>query len=214
LHFTPHPISIDYKQKEDLRMSHDPQTPGGQLTSVLDQVSGGRSGAFAELIELVYSDLHGLACKRLNERDAPDTIQATELVNETVRLLLQQRQGWENRDHFFAIATRLMLRVIVDRQRRRMASKRGGGAQAAPLEEAELASLATDPGFDDEDTSRLVSALAALHESQPRAAEVVTLHIVGDFTLPRVAELLDVSLATVERDWRAAKEHLLKAVEG
>jgi len=194
-------------------MGTDPQTPGGHLTSVLDQVSGGRSGAFADLIELVYSDLHGLARKRLGEREAPDTIQPTELVNETVRLLLQQRQGWENRDHFFAIATRLMLRVIVDRQRRRMASKRGGGVRAAPLEEAELAALATDPGFDDEDTSRLVAALATLHETQPRAAEVVTLHIVGDFALPRVAELLGVSLATVERDWRAAKEELLKAVK-
>lgn len=191
----------------------DAMPPSRGLTSVLDQVSGGHSGAFAELIELVYSDLHGLACRRLGRRDAPDTIQPTELVNETVQLLLQQRQRWENRDHFFAIATRLMLRVIVDRQRKRMAFKRGGGMRAAPLEEADLAELATDPGFGDEDTSRLVAALAALHETSPRAAEVVTLHVVGEFTLPRIADLLSVSLATVERDWRSAKEALVEAIQ-
>ncbi len=190
------------------------QMPDGGLTAVLDDVSGGRAGAFAELIELVYSDLHGLARKRLGERGAPDSIQATELVNETVRLLLEQRRGWENRDHFFAIATRLMLRVIVDRQRRRMAAKRGGGAKPVPLDAGELAEIAAETNFTDEDTARLVKALASLHEEHPRSAEVVTLHIVGEFPLPRVAELLGVSLATVERDWRSAKERLLKAVGG
>jgi RNA polymerase sigma factor (TIGR02999 family) len=192
------------------------------LTLALDELSGGGRGAFARLIELVYSDLRGLAVRRLRDAPGAHDLQPTELVSETVLRLLEQRNAYADRDHFFAIATRLMLRVIIDRQRERLAAKRGGGRAPlsidhaaegeAPLAERLTAELSTlEPaGRADRETVRLGKALAEFHEEHPRAAEVVTLHVVGEMPLPRVAEVLGVSLATVERDWRRAKDSLLE----
>ncbi len=194
-------------------MTDSAPNPKSGITAVLDDVSGGRDGAFAELIELVYSDLHGIAQRRLSDRSAPDSIHATELVSETVVRLLEQRSTWDNRQHFFAIATRLMLRVIVDRQRMRLAIKRGGGEKPVALDNANtLADLSQMPELRGDESLRLSAALSELHESNPRAAEIVTLYLVGNFPLPKIAELLDVSLSTVEREWKSAKSQLFEAL--
>jgi len=198
------------------------QNDPSPLTLALDELSGGGRGAFGKLIELAYSDLRGLAVRRLRDHPGAHDLQPTELVSETVLRLLEQRNAYAGRDHFFAIATRLMLRVIIDRQRERLAAKRGGGRAplsldyaadgAAPLAEqitAELSTLQPDTAAERE-TVRLGRALAEFHEENPRAAEVVTLHVVGEMPLPRVAEVLKVSFATVERDWRRAKDCLLE----
>lgn len=184
-----------------------------QLTLILDEVSGGDPGAFSRLIEAVYSDLHNMAAGRLRRSPAPDTIGPTELVNETVLRLIEQREKWKNREHFFAIATRLMLRVVIDRQRKRLSLKRGADIRLEPLERADdervqlqtLTSLEEAPS----EPLRIGLTLAEFLDTNPRAAEVVTLHVVADIPLPRVAEFLGVSVATVERDWRAAKQYII-----
>lgn len=188
------------------------------LTGLLGQLGGGRDDAFAELTELVYEDLHRVAGNRLRrqfgDRMEAMTITPTALANDALMALRDQRAELENSGHFFAIATRLMFRLITDYQRHRLADKRGGGDRGGPLvPEDAVASLHT-LGAIDADGASVASAMARFHEAYPRKAEVVTLHVVAGHPLPKVAELIGVSTPTVERDWRFAKAWLASALEG
>jgi len=190
------------------------------ITTLLDELNRGRLDAFADLIELAYSDLKGVAKNRLRERavdaNGHEDLCPTAVVHEAVMRLQQQRSEWANRQQFFAIATRLMIRVIVDNQRKKLAAKRGGG-QIVSLADGFEALIAetqqADPSADLEPL-QLGRALSLLHAEHPRAAEVVTLHMMGSMKLGEIADLLGVSLPTVERDWRMAKTCLLEHLEG
>jgi RNA polymerase sigma factor (TIGR02999 family) len=134
------------------------------------------------------------------------TLQATALVNEVyLRLIEVDQVRWQNRAHFFAMAARLMRRILVDAARSRGYQKRGGGVTMASLEEALVVS--NEPA---QDLVALDDALTTLAVVDPRKSQVVEMRFFGGLSLEETAEALHVSRDTVKRDWKMAKLWLLR----
>jgi len=141
---------------------------------------------------------------------AGHTLQATALVNEVyLRLIEIDHVRWQDRAHFFAMAARLMRRILVDAARSRGYLKRGGGATMVALEEALVVS--NEPG---RDLAALDDALTALAAVDQRKSEVVEMRFFGGLSLDETAEALHVSRDTVKRDWKMAKLWLLRELRG
>jgi len=141
---------------------------------------------------------------------AGHTLQATALVNEAyLRLIEVQQVRWQNRAHFFAMAARLMRRILVDAARSRGAQKRGGDASILSLDEALV--VPVKPG---DDLVALDEALTALAALDPRKSQVVEMRFFGGLSLDETAEALHVSRDTVKRDWKMAKLWLLRELRG
>lgn len=172
--------------------------------------SGGNDDALDALIPLVERELRSLA-KGYMRRERPDhTLQTTALVNEAfVRLVGARDVQWRDRAHFLGIAARLMRRVLVDHARTRQVQKRGGGAHAAPLDEAILVS----PPLNVE-LLALDRALNALATRDERKCHVVEMRYFAGMTVAEIAVVLRVSEDTVKRDWRLAKLLLLQELGG
>jgi RNA polymerase sigma factor (TIGR02999 family) len=137
------------------------------------------------------------------------TLQATALVNEAyLRLIDVHSIRWQNRAHFFAIAARMMRRVLVDAARANGTEKRGGGTQKVTFDEAALVAGERGP-----DLAALDAALAAFETVHPRQSQVVELRFFGGLTIEESAEALHVSPETVKRDWRFARLWLLRELE-
>lgn len=138
------------------------------------------------------------------------TLQATALVNEAYLRLIEVRQvRWQNRAHFFAMAARLMRRILVDAARARGYQKRGGAAPTLSLEQALVVS--NEPG---QDFVALDDALTALAALDPRKSQVVEMRFFAGLSLEETAEALHVSRDTVKRDWKMAKLWLLRELRG
>jgi RNA polymerase sigma factor (TIGR02999 family) len=138
------------------------------------------------------------------------TLQATALVNEVyLRLIDLNQVRWQNRAHFFAMAARLMRRILVDAARSRGYQKRGGGVAMVSLEEALVVSH--EPS---KDLVALDDALTALAAFDPRKSQVVEMRFFGGLSLEETAEALQVSRDTVKRDWKMAKLWLLRELRG
>jgi RNA polymerase sigma factor (TIGR02999 family) len=185
-----------------------------ELATLLDGINGGEAGAFAQLVEAVYDDLKRLAAgsmaDQFNRPLASLTISPTAVVNDAVMELRRQRQAWQNSDHFFAVATLLIRRLVLMYQRQRLAQKRGGGRRGASIDESKFSDVAAPEEREVNDDA--LSALERLHEQYPRKAEVVSLHVLCGHPLPKVADMIGVSLPTVERDWRFARAWLKDAL--
>lgn len=138
------------------------------------------------------------------------SLQATALVNEAYLRLIEVKQvRWQNRAHFFAMAARLMRRILVDAARSRTYHKRGGGAAVLSLEEALII-----PNAPSHDFVALDDALTALAAIDERKSQVVEMRFFGGLTLEETAEALSVSRDTVMRDWKMAKLWLLRELRG
>lgn len=179
-------------------------TSSEQVTRLLAAWSDGDRSALDKLIPLVERELHQLAHRYLI-RERPDhTLQTTALVHEAyLRLVEQRRARFENRTHFFAIAARIMRRILVNHARDRAAEKRGGGVRKVSLDDAAVLS--------DERAEELVAldeALDTLAELDGRKARVVELRYFGGLTVEETAEVLGVHPNTVTRDWGQAKAFL------
>ena len=176
------------------------------VTKLLVEWRRGDEAALARLIPIVYEELRRVASARLRGEGTDHTLQTTALVHEAyVRLVGLDRMALRNRTHFFAMAARLMREILVDHARRRNALKRGGGitvvglADVAAPDEARLVDiLALDKALMD---------LAALDQ---RLSRVVELRFFVGLSIAEAAEALEVSPATVERDWTVAKAWLLR----
>jgi RNA polymerase sigma factor (TIGR02999 family) len=159
---------------------------------------------------LVYDELRRLATRYMKGERTGHTLQATALVNEAYMRLIEVRQvQWQNRAHFFAMAARLMRRILVDAARARGYQKRGGGAPIVSLDEALV--VPTEPG---NDLVALDDALTALAAVDKRKSQVVEMRYFGGLSLDETAEALDVSRDTVKRDWKMAKLWLLRELRG
>ena len=142
----------------------------------------------------------------MNGEQGDHTLQPSALVNEAyIRLLDVKRIHWQNRAHFFAMAARVMRRILVESARARKFQKRGGGAPIMALNEEFVVSNA--PG---RDLVALDDALNALTQMDPRKAQVVEMRFFGGLSAEETAEALHVSVGTVLRDWRLAKVWLLR----
>src|SRR5262245_3799586 len=155
---------------------------------------------------LVYEELRRQATRYMKRERLEHTLQATALVNEAyLRLIEVQNVQWQNRAHFFAMAARLMRRILVDAARARGYQKRGGGVAMVSLDEALI--VPAEPG---EDLVALDAALVALAAVDERKSQVVEMRFFGGLTLDETAEALHVSRDTVKRDWKIAKLWLLR----
>jgi RNA polymerase sigma factor (TIGR02999 family) len=179
------------------------------VTELLVDWSKGDQEALNKLIPLVYDELHKLASRYLR-RERPDhTLQTTALVHEAYLKLVDQRDAnWQNRVQFFAVASQLMRRILVDYARRHRASKRGGSYYKITLDEALVSS-----GDKDAELLALDEALDRLAAIDPRQSRVAELRIFGGLTLEETARALDISPRTVRREWSMAKAWLRKEIK-
>jgi RNA polymerase sigma factor (TIGR02999 family) len=175
-------------------------------TDLLLAWEAGEASALERLTPLVHAELRRLAQGYLR-RERPDhTLQPTALVNEAfVRLIQVKHVKWQNRAHFFALAARMMRRILVDFARAHANEKRGGGATKVTLDDAVFATPAAG-----DDLVALDEALKKLEASYPRKSQVVELRFFAGMNLDEAAEALKVSRDTVKRDWRFAKLWLLR----
>jgi RNA polymerase sigma factor (TIGR02999 family) len=192
-----------------------PKPRAQNLTGLLKRWSGGDPRALERLIPLVDAELRRMARRYLrNEPLHPALDRTTALVNETYeRLLRQGRVRWESRLHFFGIAARVMRQILVDHARRERARKRGGGAKEVTLTTAVGAAVRAR-GLDVVEVIAVHEALDRLALLDSRQAQVVELRFFGGLTIEETAELLDVSLDTVKRDWRNARLWLKRELRG
>ncbi len=175
-------------------------------TALLEAWGRGDRAAFDALVPLVHDELKRIARRHMRGERGEHTLQPSALVNEAyIRLLDVTRIEWQNRAHFFAMAARVMRRILVDSARARKFQKRGGGAEMASLDEAFVVSTTAGP-----DLVALDDALNALSEMDPRKGQVVEMRFFGGLSAEETAEALHVSLGTVIRDWRLAKVWLLR----
>jgi RNA polymerase sigma factor (TIGR02999 family) len=183
--------------------------PDTQVTALLIAWRDGDRSALDRLVPIVESELRRMAQKRLY-RERPDhTLQPTALVNEAyLRLMGLTHLDWRSRAQFFAIAARLMRRVLVDAARERRAAKRGGRAVHVTFDEALVPAGAASP-----DVIALDDALQALAVEDPRKSQVVELRFFAGLSVEETAGALGVSTDTVNRDWKFAKAWLRVQLE-
>ena len=187
----------------------------GHITQLLRAVDEGADGAMDKLMEAVYADLERVAQRHMGQvfgRGLPGvTLEPAALVNESFMKLIKQRNAYDNRGQFFAIATKVMLRVLVDYQRRRSAAKRGGDRQRITLQlDGHPHAEGGLPTGEPIEVGCLVTALERLEALDARKADVVKLRVVWGLEMREIAESLSVSLATVERDWAFSKAWLAR----
>jgi RNA polymerase sigma factor (sigma-70 family) len=193
------------------------------VTQLLAKWSGGNEAALGELTGLVYQELRSLAQRHLRRERPNHTIQRTALVHEAfVRLVNQQSVDWQSRAHFFGLASNLMRRILVDHARARLASKRGGGLSPVSLDEITNPPEPDDPGSPgpsfaepaqvdgetDDDVTAIDAALTQLAALDERQAKIVEMRYFGGLTIEETAKVLDISEATVKREWTLARAWL------
>jgi len=182
----------------------------GQVTALLRAHSAGSPDALDAAVPLVYQELRRLAAAQLARERAGHTLSATALVHEAyVRLVDIQEVDWEDRVHFFAVAARVMRRILVDHARARSRAKRGGGAAHLPLPDGLAA-----PAVPLDDVLALDSALSELSRHSLRQSRVVECRCFAGLTVAETARALGASEATVKRDWAFARAWLNHTLRG
>ena len=177
-----------------------------KVTQLLAEWRRGDEAALPRLIPLVYAELRRVASARLRGEAPNHTLQTTALVHEAyLRLVGLERMTVQNRTHFFAMAARLMREILVDHARRRNAQKRGGGVTVLRLDDVPAGA---ERGI--VDVLALDQALTELNALDHRLCRVVELRYFAGLSIAETADALDVSTATVERDWTISKAWLLE----
>jgi RNA polymerase sigma-70 factor (ECF subfamily) len=181
----------------------------GKVTRLLAEWSCGDAAALEELFPLVYRELRYLAASALRRERAGHTLQPTALVHEAyLRLTGKDNATVRDRAHFFAVAAQAMRRILVDHARRYGTGKRFAPRDRVTLDDAD------EPVIEGrQQVIAIHDALSTLAELNPRQAKVVELHYFGGMTNAEAAEVLEVSVATVERDWLAARLWLRRQLE-
>jgi RNA polymerase sigma factor (TIGR02999 family) len=176
------------------------------VTDLLHRWQDGDGDALDQLIPLVFAELRRLAGSYLSRENRGHTLQPTALVHELyLRLNDRRTVMWNDRSHFFGFAARTMRRILVDHARLKNAKKRAGGVRQVPLDD-DLA-LAADPGLD---VVALDAALDRLAELDRRQARVVELRFFVGLSMAEISRVLEVSPATVGRDWASARAWLFR----
>ncbi|HSO75207.1 MAG TPA: sigma-70 family RNA polymerase sigma factor [Blastocatellia bacterium] len=179
------------------------------VTQLLLDWSNGDKAALDKLVPVVYEELRRLASSYMRHERSGHTLQTSALVNEAYMRLVDYRQmQWQSRAHFFAVAAQAMRRVLVDHARKQRFAKRGGGAVKVSLDESLAVSQKQAA-----DLIALDDALTDLEAIDPRKSRIVELRYIGGLNIEETAEVLDISPATVQREWRAAKAWLYRAIK-
>lgn len=177
------------------------------ITQLLSEWREGNETALEELMPLVYEELHRMAHRYMRGERPGHTLQTTALTNELfLRLADLKGIPWQNRAHFYGVAAQAMRRILVDHARKRRAQKRRG-------EHMDLDAAARIPAPEKPtDLIALDESLTELEGIDQRKSQIVVMKYFGGMTDTETAEALEISTATVSREWRAAKIHLLKAL--
>jgi len=178
-------------------------------TSLLLDATGGDTPSVEALVPLVYAELRRIAHRQLRDQRADHTLGTTALVHEAyLKLIHQDEADYAGRAHFCAVAATAMRSILIDYARRRSAQRRGGNPERVPLTDRHVA-------IDDEVVSLLAldEALTRLGEHDERLARVVEQRFFGGMTMEEVALVHDVSVRTIERDWKRARAYLRVAMD-
>ncbi|MFN0169229.1 MAG: sigma-70 family RNA polymerase sigma factor [Bryobacteraceae bacterium] len=176
-----------------------------QVTRLLRDWRSGRKEAGQELFGAVYSELRRLAASYMRYERSSHTLQPTALVHELyMKLLSGQSVDWQDRAHFFAVAAQQLRRLLVDHARASHAQRRGGGQVRLSLEDVQ-----DWIGRHDQDVIELDEALSRLEGLDPRSAKVIEMRFFGGLTEQETAEALNISVATMKRDWTFARDWLV-----
>lgn len=186
--------------------------PATSVTRLLADVSSGDKQAIQRLFPLVYDELHRLAARHFSRENDGHTLQATALVHEAyLRMAGKEGSGWNDRTHFFAVASQVMRHVLVDHARKRCAGKREGRARQTCLDDR-VGIIASEES--PEEMLALDAALAELERYDARLARVVEMRFFAGLSVEETAEAMGSSTATVKRDWRTARAWLLGHIGG
>ena len=189
----------------------DASPKSGEITEMLKACRGGNREAMDKLVPLIYEELHRQAHRYLNRERSNHTLQTTALVHEAYLRLIEYRfVDWQNRAHFFGMAANMMRRILVNYAVNQHRLKRGGADENLPLEEA-LCVAAEDR---DVNLLALDKALNELAELDERQAQIVELRYFSGLSIEETAEVLQISPATVKRDWSMAKAWLRSELGG
>ena len=190
-------------------MADAPEGSGSAaVTEVLAQWSRGDRSALDRLVPLIYPELRRIAGRQLRHERSDHTLQPTALVHELFLQLVDQRSAtWENRTQFFAVAARLMRRILVDHARGRKALKRGGGVTRLALE-PDGADAMVDPVA--AEVLAVDQALGRLAARDPDQARIVELRFFGGLSVEETAHVMERSARTIKREWRIAKAWLYR----
>jgi RNA polymerase sigma factor (TIGR02999 family) len=186
-----------------------PSTSGAVTQWLLDWGRSDKRG-LDQMLPVLYEELRRLASHYLSLEATGHTLQPTALVHEAYfRLVDQRRVDWRNRAQFLGLAANMLRRILVNHARDRAAQKRGGGVAAVSLSLVEAPS-----GRPDIELIALEDALQRLAALDERKSKVVELKFFGGLTIEEIAEVLQISAATVEREWAFARAWLYEAIEG
>lgn len=182
----------------------------GQITELLNRWSHGDKRALDEVMPLVYQDLRRLSQYYLQDERPGHTLQSTAIVHEVyLRLCGQQGSEWTGRAHFFAVAAKMIRRILVDHARQKSAAKRGGKVHSQPFEEA-----LTIPVQPEVDLVTLNEAMDELAAFDMRKSQVVEMRFFAGLSAKDIAVVLGTTEPTVRRDWNIARAWLYRRLQG
>jgi RNA polymerase sigma factor (TIGR02999 family) len=186
------------------------------VTALLVDLRAGNDEVVDDLFDEVYTELRQRAQGQRRQWQGDPTLRTTALAHEAyLKLVDQEEQSWESRSHFFAVASRAMRHILVDRARKKRAQKRGGDAEVLSLEALREA-FERDHATAEQRSEMIVvldAALDRFEEEHERAARVVECRFFGDMTIEETAEALGVSGSTVTRDWDLAQAWLYREMK-
>jgi RNA polymerase sigma factor (TIGR02999 family) len=180
--------------------------PQGEVTALLAAWSKGDQSALSKIMPLVYAELHRIARRAWSQRQQSDTLQPTALINEAyLKLTSAENTSFQDRCHFFAVASTAMRQILVNHAKSRLSGKRGGGRVNVSLDDVQ-------PAVHQEaaEIVALHEALDALQSVDSRKSKVVEMRYFGGLSIEETAEALGVSIPTVNRDWRLARSWLIR----
>ena len=180
------------------------------VTALLRHLSEGDDNALDQLLPLVYGEMRALAAYHMKGERKNHTLQPTALVHEAyLRLVKRDSPEWDNRAHFFGVASQVIRRILVEHARAKLSDKRGGGAVRVTLTEEAISGPAMDM-----DVLALDEALSRLGAEDDTAQKIVELRFFGGMTAQETATALGISLRTVHRRWAYAKAWLFRELMG
>lgn len=180
-----------------------------EISLILKDWSGGRRESVDALLSLVYDELRKIARQYLRKERPDHTLQPTALVHEAyMKLINISDVSWQDRAHFFAVASNVMRHILVDHARARLTDKRGGEFLRIGLEEA----LQISPGEDQVDLLSLDEALSRLAAFDEQKSKIVEMRYFGGLTIEETAHVVGISPATVKREWTLAKAWLFRSM--
>lgn len=178
------------------------------ITQLLNAASTGDNFAINNILPIVYNELRKISSKYLRDEYKKHTLQTTELVHEAyLKLIGNQNLAWESRAHFYGIAARSMRQILVDYARKKKSEKRGKGKTQLSLDNVNI--VLSDSN---EQILNLNEALTKLEQIEERSCKIVELRFFSGLSIEETAEMLNISVSTVKRDWQFAKAWLYREI--